>query len=548
LTRILHIFAINLLLLVISVPCALTQINSGEVYPSDEEIFEAYLRGDIDYQTYLNLVEIFDGGIDSTELYLLDEIPGFDYFTNSYLKSFTESESEQAAAFLQADDEENEVKAKGYFKYRGWQSLEEDGERKSQYYINSAVAADWNLTGRFERNYQNIGRCTQRALTYRGKPGSLKKIVIGNYTARYGLGLTVGYRGRLFDKGEESDNASWLFPSYGGFNGIYAEGGRKSDAVKWLVHYDQNGDYRIRATALDLAKRFRKFQLEGIFLGAMVDNRVTGVEYRHYQLGISAQYRVRAGQAGLELAFPKGARTIFPSALLESEYTQGPVRLRFSAWHYDREFLNLTGGGRSGLQYGVVSIDTIQFSFRDRRHDQQGLLFKANSEIGHNITTDFSCSIYGKDSYQRAARLTTGLEVPVSTQSQVRLEFRHYEENHPDELVYENQARAEYRFHSDRISMRSYLGYKLDKWNNKYLSCFTRVRVLFLSPGTTEIWLNLDKLNTRTSRIDYFYGYLREAFGLTKYVELAAKYSYRYSRSYSERAEATFFFEAKVAW
>ncbi|MCX6828791.1 MAG: hypothetical protein NT002_05850 [candidate division Zixibacteria bacterium] len=325
-------------------------------------------------------------------------------------------------------------------------------------------------------------------------------------------------------------------------------GGRKSDAVKWLIHYDQNSDYRIRATALDLSRRFHKFQLEGILLGAMVNNRITGVEYRHYQLGISAQYRVKAGQAALELAFPKNARTLFPAALMESEYTEGPIRLRLSAWHYDGEFLNLIGGGRSGLLYSDVTIDTIQFSFRDRRHDQQGMLFKANTEMGHDITTDFSCSIYGKDRYERAARLVAGLEVPLSLQSRVRMEFRHYEENHPGELVFENQARAEYRFYSDRISLRSYLGYKLDKWNNEYLSCFTRVRVFLSSPGTTEIWLNLDKLNTRTGRIDYFYGYLREAFRLMKYVELAAKYSYRYSRSYTERVEATLFFEVKVEW
>ena len=41
------------------------QIIGSEIYPTEDELYEAYLIGQFDYQTYLNLLEILNSGIDA---------------------------------------------------------------------------------------------------------------------------------------------------------------------------------------------------------------------------------------------------------------------------------------------------------------------------------------------------------------------------------------------------------------------------------------------------------------------------------------------------
>jgi hypothetical protein len=77
---------------------------------------------------------------------------------------------------------------------------------------------------------------------------------------------------------------------------------------------------------------------------------------------------------------------------------------------------------------------------------------------------------------------------------------------------------------------------------------FNRTNINLKKYGTWELWLNLDKLNVETSQNDYFYGYIKEKFRLSNSLELAAKYSYRYSRRYTDRQQSTLMLEMKALW
>lgn len=520
---------------------------SLEVYPSDEELFEAFLRGDIDYQTYINLAELFENGIDSTELYLLEEIPNINYFLESYINDYSRLEWEQAESFI-IEDARDEKKTAGFFRARSYRKLEENGGEKNHFYLKSALNEQWSLDARFSDNYTGEKEWGKRSVVYRSRKGAVRKIIFGNFTTRFGLGLSVGYRGKLLSKDEPLSEETLLFPDYGGFNGLYLEGGRTKDAMKALVHHDQNQMFRISAGAFDFMTKYKHFQWEGIVLGSIVENRLTDVKYRHYQLGSFVKYKRNAFNAAVEMAFPVDALSSSPAALFESKFSTDEITVKLSAWHYGDDFINLTGGGRAGSFYRTVSVDTVDYEFRDKRVDQRGILLRSKVVLGYDVQHEFILSVYGQDRYRNFVKLVSAFEIPVTAGSLIRFDIRSVREKDVVEILTESEFRLEYRLKQELLDLRSYLGFTRDKADRKYLSYFMRLKNRFRGFGLAELWLNLARVDRSSGHIDYFYAYIREALNLSAALEVGAKYSYRYNRRISDREQSILQLEAKLKW
>ncbi len=521
---------------------------SQEVFPSDEEIYEAYLRGEIDYHTYQNLTEIFEQGIDSADLYLLDEIPNLNYFMNTSVRDFPELEREQAESFTAGSNQERPRPYSGNAGLRRFQSLEEDGQGRNQYYLRYGLPSNGAFNAWLNGDSAGNREWASRTLKYRNNTGAVKRIIVGNFTARYGLGLSVGYSGRLLQKDSTTRNESFLFPDYGGFNGIYIEGGRRSDAIKMLVHYDRNKIHQVQASAISFSKRYRQFRGEGIFVVSRLQNRETSMKYDSHQLGYSFQYQGGEFVAAFESVLPRGSQRGFPATIFEAQYNNKPVNLSLSAWRYAKDYVNPFGGGRSGDYYRAVSIDAVEFEFSDRRTDQRGILLKGISALGGSSTYEISFSAYGRDRFQRSAKMSTGLEIPLTKSARIRGDYRYAEKIEAGELTSSHKIRLEYILKMSKLFMRNYLGFTIDRNLRKYFSLFSRTKTAVSNYGNIEAWLNLDKIDSPDGTINYFYGYLKETINVTKNLEMGMKYSYRYNRDYSIRSSSTFLFTAEMSW
>lgn len=525
------------------------QSLSTEVYPSEEELYEAYLRGDIDYSTYLNLVEIFEAGVDSTELYLLNEIPNVNYFLRVWQEQVSTLEHEQSEPVLPEIEKAKAGSAAGaitgFLRTKHSRIMDEDEADRSYCYLKSTLSEQWSVEGKLNRDYDNRTEFTKRALVYKSRRGPLKKIIIGNYTARYGLGVSVGYRGRLLDKGEEIAEETSLFPVYGGFNGLYVEGKRRHDAVKWLVHYDQNQIHGLRMAALDYMKRIDRFSIEGIVLGGAFENRDTDKSYKYYQLGGCVRYASVEYDAAVEVALPRYADNIIPAVLFEGSYSASPLHIRVSAWRYGDDYLNFTGGGRSGTQYQTVTVDSLEFEFNDRRHDQRGILLRGETELSERFTYDASLSLYGSSRFAYYMKSLIGLEYAPDGNIILRVDYRYARDANEPETITDHEIRLEGRSGGRCLTLRSYVGYSRDRQSREYVSCFSRLRLQTDPLGKLEAWLNLDKINIQHGGVDYFYAYIREALPVTSYLELGVKYSYRYSTS---GEQSTFYLDAEASW
>jgi hypothetical protein len=538
-----------MLLLIGGYGLAEAALVSSEVYPSDDEIFEAYLLGDIDFQTYLNLKEIFEFGVDSTEIYLLEEIPNIDYFRKTTYDDYSELEIDQTESFIAIDSTDRTRKRPtGSVIWRRYQKLDTGGASRENLSIDTRISPDWKLEIRAREGYEKRRDITRRSLIYTGRQGFIRKLVIGNYTARYGLGLTVGYRGGLLDKDGITTEETLLFPDYGAFNGLYGEGRRRNHGTKLLVHYDQDSIHRFKTVAAELFRTLDRFRYEFIVLGSIIENRHTDFQYKYYQFGGLIGYSKYDFDAAVELAFPKGTSSTFPAAVLEIKQYTDDIKLRFSAWHYGSDFKNLTGGARAGNCSRTMYIDTIDFKFTDRRNDQRGLLFKSITDFTDRNRFDLSFSIYGRSRYNRSTEILTGMEHQLSTTSGIRLYYEYDRDRRESDIWSDNKARIEYRYRSPGFNFRSYLGFRQDREKRKYLSFFARPKIVSGLFKSVELWADLAKFNTETSQIDYFYGYIKEIVSLTKDVDLAAKFRYRYNRHFTDKTETEFFLELKIRW
>jgi hypothetical protein len=538
-----------ILVLVLIVPGNLSaQGIADNIYPTDDELFEAYLLGDIDYQTYLNLVEIFEIGVDSSNQYLLDEIPYYNYF-NQVFPDTTESEKkEEAEPFIRLPRVRKTEGISGSLGGRYFQELKEDGRQKSQYQWRLYFPNKWSFEGRCDGDYDGNYLFRRRTLTYKNNRGFIKKFVVGNFTARYGLGLTTGYRGKLLSKDAAETGRSVIFPDYGGFNGIYVQAGRYEDAIRGLIHYDQNDTMRIEAAAVDFLRRYRQFQGEFIVLGAALKNRINKSSYNQYQIGACLQYRGETIRSGGEICWQNKGRAAIPALLTETEYRDGSLDLRLAGWRYDREFVNLFGGGRSGYYYDKIEIEEIDFEYRDRRAGEQGIFFTGDSKIGNNYSVATSLLLYGRNRYERTGRLSFSLEGVINSTSLLRL---HYLRQERDELSGNESyhiIRTEYRRQGAKYFIRSYLGYNIDRREDDFISYFIRLKGLSPGLGRIELWMNVDRINVNTKRVDYLYMFIRETVRTLNNFELAAKYSFRYNRTASDRHESRFLLEGKWEW
>lgn len=520
----------------------------SDIYPTDDELFEAYLDGEIDYQTYLNLKDIFESGIDSTDLYLLEEIPNVGYFFEQDLSDYTGLKQEQAEPFIEKSTKELSNRPITQFQWKRYQKLETDGLDQNRFYINSRLSQNWTCKVNGADDYYGRQEFSMRSLSYHNSRGTIRNLRIGNYTARFGLGLTVGYRGRLLDKNDLTTGETALYPDYGGFNGFYAEGGPQKNRLKWLFHYDRDDAISTGTTALNFTKAFGNYKVEGTVLGSILRSRLSNIEYDHYQLGLLLGYYEPEFDAAFELALPKGGSENNMAALIESSYKRNKVKIRFSSWFYGQDYINFFGGGRSGDIYKTITVEKIGLQFSDRRTDQTGMLLKTSAPLSDISDFNLSFSTYGNSRYRRNLELLTSFGHSVSKNSEIRLYYELYNKERDGNLSENNIMKIEYSLKNSNLSIRTYFGFRNDNDGDNFLSHFIRAKLKNKIFKELEIWLNFSRINIETSNIDYFYGYLRELVNVSKSMALAIKYIYRYNRAYSDREESTLYLETSLVW
>jgi len=521
---------------------------SLDVYPSEEELFEALQREEIDFQTYLNLKEILRDGIDSTELYLLEEIPNVNYFLETYYDRYNALRQEQAENYLREYRIDRADDFSGFFRARQYRRLDPLSQNESQFLLRTKFDAEWSVDLSFSQDYEGRETIDRRSIIYNPRRGPVRKMVFGNFLSRFGLGLVVGYRGKFLDKADQPTEQTALFPLYGGFNGIYIEGGKPGETIKFFLHYDRDDNHSFKTVALNVARRLGRFQFQGTVLGSITENRPAENEYIFYNGGLFLRYDNDQFDAAFEAAYNKDANHAIPAFIFESGYRTSVVGLRLSAWNYGDDYFNLAGGARAGKLYQTVFIDSIELEYRDKHYNQSGFLLRSDTYFTDDIRGEIALTGYGANTFQEEVSFLAAVEYSYGDYSYFRLNYRTEQEERSEEIFHTDEIQLEYRYIGLDIYTRSYIGLENDRNGREYLSLFSRGSADIKLPGKLDYWFNLSRIDMEDLQVDYFYAYIKESLEIFSFFEMAAKYSYRYSRNFSDSYQSTFFIEALVKW
>jgi len=500
------------------------------VLPSEDELAEALLNGEIDSVQYDILLDIIENGIDSTNRYLLDEIPNLVDIGISEGSFIPSLETEQEDPFKK--DEDNYRMRLGVAKYRFYQDLNDS--HRTKYY--SSVTLDfnhyWNVKIKINRDLDGQERFTERTIIYKNKQGTVKKLTLGNYTARFGLGTVYGYHSRLFDCVNGLEKESFLFPDNSAFNGGYAELKTGSLDIRTLAAVDRDTVFQMTSLGTMLSYPRGKMSWS-IILGL---NRLKKRDNNEFiddnKIGLYSRYEYSTGYATFEICGGVGDQENGGAVMVEGRHHFGPAELRYSGWNYAENYRDLTAGSRSAGIRRTREIEALGFEYSDKRAAQAGLLLKTVTRPWPQMELFNSMLAAVLNDDTSNVDFLTGLTQELDNHWEISVDYLYKNRKRVTDLcwdiTHENRIRLETKFKTGHIILRNYIALNKKTDDEDYFSFFTGLKIESSDLGNIEIWSNCRLLNGGSC--EYWYMYLKSAQRVNKNLSVTVKFGNRYSR------------------
>ncbi len=533
---------LSILLIVLPLWSVAPQNLSTYVSPSEDEWLEALALGEICYVQYLCLAEIARHGIDSSSRYLLDEIPDISYFLDTARAPSTPLEKDQQSSVSSGDGKPSGARAiVGRFDFRYLQSLED--ENKTWYRSTSRLVVSENLAATWRINRESNGRerIVYRSFKYSGGNGLLRSAVLGNFTARFGLGTLFGYRGKLMACSDRINAESLAYPDYGGYNGVHLVGGVRDVQVQVLGSMVRDACHRLASFGLMLKDRAGKLR-PGIIIGFNdLRNRQIRQGTGLSMLALHSEYRYTGGHAIAEVAAQTGKGSGAVAAVVEGRHRIETAEIRFAGWLYGNRFLDLTSGSKTGSIYGSLYLEEAEFEYSSKRTGQEGVLLKTVVPLEKSIKITNALLLAHRDRYNTSTQYSCALSRPLGGRSSVQLDFLWRRRVKHSETAADTRDRSRWRllgrFYSGGLYLRSYIGYNTESERRGYLSLFASLRIGLRPRGLVEFWSNLNRLGGEG--VEYWYNFVRGEQMLAGNVKARAKIAHTYRNDPGNRGSTT---------
>ena len=523
---------IVVLTLVLGCSLAYCQQLSTSVFSSDDELQQALANGDISYEQYVILREIILHGIDSTDQHLLDEIPNLIYLIGIDSARVDPLEKDQVAAFKsRSGPTPPRGRVRGRLGYRYYLMAEENQQSWYRSYGDLTVNGLWKLRFRLDREKSGYERMVSRALGYRAGRGVVRRVEAGSFTTRFGLGTLFGHRGKLLDFSEKIDGESFLYPDYGGYNGVLAE----LRAGPWSINSlaSVTRDSRFRLTSAGLLVQYAKGQVRpGLIAGInCVTNRTTKAAAQIPMAAVLTDYRYNGGYLTAELGGQGGSAVGTLSAALEGRNRFQFAEIGYAAWRYDDGFIDLTSGSKSGQLYIRDTLKTADFGFRTRRSGQSGFLARTTIQLAERLSFANTLMIADNKRAERREQLSSGLIRRLGSDWQMRLSYlgrwRRDPTDRPSRSA-SHRVRFEARYDASRMYLRCYIGYDADQRDQDHVCLFASVRYVLSDGSEYQVWSDCGEIDRDGLR--YWYAFVRGEWQVTGPMVAAARLSNTYRR------------------
>lgn len=526
-------FLVSLAALWLTTSC-LTSSASGQgistlVFPSEDEIRQALERGEIGINEYHRLLELSRTGVDTSALYLYDEIPNLSDFLSDYASLWTELESEQAGAFV---DTASHV-SRGYVRYRSGRELVDGGRSRFRSAIRFEPNEHWRIDGRMDREYTGAERIVSRSVEYRSATAALRRVRLGSFTERYGLGTVLGYAGRRLSLEDKLSGESLLYPDYGGFNGGSVSLAFGEWTAGGLVSTVRDQSHRIETVGGTIVRSVGNVDLSVTSAATRLTNRVTESRVSDTKSALTVAYRYKKGTVSAELARQWSEQGAL-AAIGEWRHRLEGGRIGLAAWHYDDRFVGLLSGSKSGSLSRRQTLNEVDYDFSDRRSGQSGFYARTVGQLGRRTDLIITAKGSAIDRDSSEVELLCGLIRGFGRGWELRVDYSLDNTRRlPTTESTEQRIRFEPSFTDGSVRIRTYIAYtydhdRTDDTEEKYWSWFVRATFNLEEGGRVDLWSNASRITNGS--LAYWYGYVQHEQPLFEAVSVIVKLSHRYSR------------------
>ncbi|MDH4155776.1 MAG: hypothetical protein OEW00_00670 [candidate division Zixibacteria bacterium] len=542
-------FAGVVLLVVGLTAASFCQDLSTVVIPSEDELYDAFILGEIDYYQYLRLKEILIHGIDSSDFHLLDEIPNLSFFVTPRTTTTDLLTGEQQAAFIRTEPAGGRYSS--FVMYRHYREVEAPGRYGYRNSYGAKLGDCWSFTLQLQREYSGRERIISRHIGYQNRRSIVREVRLGSYTRRLGLGTVFGYHGKLLASSNRISNESLLFPDYGGLNGAYGRVVSRGMMVEGLMSVMRDSDYSLLSSGLLVAFDAGNVR-PGLLLGRNVlRRRSTGETVADVKYGLTSRLDYDGGHTSLEFCLQSGERRGWGAVVVEGGIDPGATQLRYALWFYGDEYIDLTGGSKAGNVHSREELATLEFDYSAKRTGQKGCLLRSlvPLDANTNLINSFIYAMRNTDSVD--VQFLGGVERTVGPGLMIRLDYLNKARRRTDAAdggtVVKQRSRGETIFTAGDLRVRSYIAYNTETGKYDNLSVFVNLKLKTQNTGAWDLWSNASRINLGRGGIDYWYGYLRHSQALDDHLEGAVKLGHTYNRHAGLRHLTTFSFELRAA-
>ncbi|MDZ4724467.1 MAG: hypothetical protein SGI97_11310 [candidate division Zixibacteria bacterium] len=523
---------------------------SLDVYPSEDELLEAFLSGEIDYEQYLLIQEIQLFGVDSSHSYLLHQIPNLGLSQRYFQGRTTSREADQETGFVAPV-----VPGTGKLAYRYSEQLNENetGRYRFSGFVN--LSEHWQAKGQLYKEYSGVERVTFRSFEYHDTR-SVHTVKIGNFIEQFGLGSIIGYRGKLFQYSDKLDDESILFPDFGGFNGLYIAALADDVASEAMISYNRGAEHTLLTFGTIASRKINdlttglQFGLNHLADRRVGHNRQTATAFNNSKLGLTGHFDYPSGYTALELTGQagsindRGGYVTDGAALVEGIHQNERIQFQYAGWFYGDRWQDLSGGGRSAPLRHTTTLDSVDFEFSDKRKDQKGALLKGIVSPSENYQIISSLHGAGYNADTSLTQIGLGLIRKLNPDFSLRVDYlgtmRTGQTLTDDEESFVQTFQIESRWGHPRWSVRQRVSYRSNN-AKQTVGLFAHVRYMPAPALTFDLWTNFSSIDE--VGIQRANGYFRSEFSLFNSLRAALKLGHTYASNSVKKNQGVATFE-----
>lgn len=345
-------------------------------YETEEDLWEALSEEEIDFEEFLDLLDLARSGGDSLIVPPSDweALPGSDA---GYLAT-----PDSNATIIRRDgppadrrmnfpymrlvrsgvdaDLSQPTGSDGYSVVR-WQSGQVRG------------VADW------EHDRDTGGRWRRRTFVWNAEFVTAQ---LGSVEPRWGRGLVVGRRSRAITSGDVS--GSFWQPTRGRFNGVWAATNSQRRLSFQGLYSNVHGDSLVESFGAFRAESRLGPQEVGLSLSSGAYRRDGEVRWTNDRRAIGADVHLRSGKREVLAEFAIQNQGASAKAV-ELLWPLAHGRFHARAWSYGREYTNPWGGGPGHRDTREVAIENTDRTFRSRTAGERGFDFSTRIAVASDV-------------------------------------------------------------------------------------------------------------------------------------------------------------------